>query len=112
MRLFEGTEFDRPPRCEQCGELEAECKCPPPEPVYKPPHKQTARIIVEKRQRGKQVTVVRGLMAADNDLGALLTELKSHCGAGGTLRGDEIEIQGDQSQRVRDALSRRGYRVR
>ena len=22
MRLFEGTEFDRPPRCERCDELE------------------------------------------------------------------------------------------
>jgi translation initiation factor 1 len=112
MRLFEGTEFDRPPRCERCGELEEQCTCPPAEPVWVPAAEQTARIAVEKRKRGKQVTVVRGLAAADNDLPALLTQLKSQCGAGGTLKGDELEIQGDQRERVRDALRQIGYRVR
>jgi translation initiation factor 1 len=112
MRLFEGTEFDRPLRCERCGELEPQCTCPPPEPVRVPPGEQTARIAVEKRKRGKQVTVIRGLAAADNDLPALLTTLKSQCGAGGTVKGDEIEIQGDQPERVRDVLRQIGYRVR
>ncbi len=112
MRLFEGTEFDRPPRCEACGELDADCNCPPPEPVRVTPEKQTARVSIEKRKRGKQVTVVRGLAAADNDLPALLTTLKSQCGAGGTLKDGEIEIQGDQQDRVRDVLKEVGYRVR
>ncbi|MGD9856227.1 MAG: translation initiation factor [Planctomycetaceae bacterium] len=112
MRLFEGTKFDRPPRCEVCGELEAECACPPLQPVCKPPQEQTARIDVEKRKRGKHVTVIRGLAAADNDLPTLLTTLKSQCGAGGTLRDDEIEIQGDQRDRVRAVLQQFGYRVR
>ena len=112
MRLFEGTEFDRPPRCEVCGELEEQCSCPPAEAVRVPAGKQTARIAVEKRKRGKRVTVVRGLAAEDNDLPALLTTLKSQCGAGGTLKGDEIEIQGDQRERVADVLRQIGYRVR
>ncbi len=112
MRLFEGTEFDRPPRCETCGELDAECTCPPPEPVSVSPEKQTARVAIEKRKKGKRVTVVRGLAAADNDLPALLTTLKSQCGAGGTLKDDEIEIQGDQQDRVRVVLSQVGYRVK
>ena len=33
MRLFEGTEFDRPLRCEQCGELDEKCVCPPEQPA-------------------------------------------------------------------------------
>ena len=61
MRLFEGTPFDRPPRCERCGELEEQCTCPPPEPMRLPPGEQTARIAVEKRKRGKRVTVVSTL---------------------------------------------------
>lgn len=112
MRLFEGTEFDRPPRCEVCGELEAECVCPPPEKSWAPPSQQTAKIAVEKRKRGKQVTVVRGLSAEQSDLPSLLTQLKSQCGAGGTLKDDEIEIQGDQQDRVRVVLEQIGYRVR
>jgi len=112
MRLFEGTPFDIPPKCERCGKLEEECDCPPPPPQYKPPEKQTARLAVEKRKKGKVVTVVRGLPAADNDLPALLTELKNTCGAGGTVDGDTVEIQGAHVERIHKALSAKGYRVK
>ena len=67
MRLFEGTEFDRPPRCDVCGQLEADCQCPPPPPLRIPPEKQTAKISVERRKKGKTVTVIRGLPAVGND---------------------------------------------
>ncbi len=109
MRLFEGTPFDRPPRCERCGELEANCRCPP---ERTPPGKQTARLSIEKRKKGKYVTVIRGLAAEDNDLPALLTQLKTTCGAGGTISDDGLEIQGEQRDRVRELLSRIGYRVK
>ena len=112
MRLFAGTEFDRPPRCERCGELEEACTCPPEAPPRTPPEKQTARVAVEKRKYGRTMTVVRGLAAAENDLPALLKQLKSVCGAGGTLDGDEIEVQGSHVDRVRDELRKIGYRVR
>jgi translation initiation factor 1 len=111
MRLFEGTPFDRPPRCERCGELETDCRCPPPEPEYLPPSSQTARLAVEKRKKGKVVTVIRGLTVEGNDLPALLTQLKSKCGAGGSLDGDALEIQGNQLDRVRAVLAGLGYRT-
>lgn len=112
MRLFEGTPFDRPPRCDRCGALEEECTCPRPEPEYIPPSKQTARLAIEKRKKGKVVTVVRGLSAEGNDLRELLATLKTQCGAGGTIDGDEIEIQGRQLERVRELLEKIGYRVK
>ena len=112
MRLFEGTEFDRPPRCERCGELEADCQCPPEAAPLIPPEKQTARLAIEKRKKGKVVTVIRGLPADGNDLPALLTKLKSSCGAGGTIDEDAIEIQGRHLERVRDVLEQIGYRVK
>lgn len=112
MRLFEGTEFDRPPTCERCGELEVDCKCPPKAAPLIPPGQQTARIAVEKRRKGKVVTVIRGLPAEGNDLPALLTKLKSDCGAGGSLQDNSIEIQGRQLDRVRDVLTKIGYRVK
>jgi translation initiation factor 1 len=114
MRLFEGTPWDRPPRCERCGELESACQCPPlppPAPPRKPPEKQRARVAVEKRAKGKLVTVVRGLAAADNDLVELLTRLKNACGAGGTVKDDLLEIQGDHQKRVATLLAEIGYRV-
>ena len=112
MRLFAGTPFDRPPRCERCGELEEDCICPPEPPPRIPPEQQTARLAVEKRKKGKLVTVVRGLIAEGNDLPELLTLLKSTCGAGGTLKADVLEIQGNQLDRVREALDKIGYRIR
>lgn len=111
MRLLAGTVFDRPPRCERCNELEEDCRCPAPEPVRTPPDRQTARLSLEKRRKGKHVTVIRGL-AADNDLAALLTQLKTICGAGGTLTDGELEIQGDHIDRITTALKAAGYKVR
>ena len=113
MRMFEGTPWDRPPTCERCGKPESECVCPP-EPKSRqlvPPEKQTARLTVEKRKKGKLVTVIRGLSAEANDLPALLVRLKNSCGAGGTLNGDALEIQGDHLERLRTLLGDIGYKL-
>jgi translation initiation factor 1 len=112
VRLLEGTQWDRQPRCERCGELEEACNGPPPPKALTPPEKQTARLAVEKRKKGKVVTVVRGLPADENDLPALLGQLKAACGAGGTIRDDVLEIQGDHLERLRALLADIGYRVR
>ncbi len=112
--MLAGTIFDRPPHCERCDLPEDHCECPPPEPEvpsYLPPEKQTARLSIEKRKRGKTVTVIRGLAADDNDLPGLLTKLKNVCGAGGTIQPDSIEIQGQHSDRLQSELKRIGYRV-
>ena len=109
MRLFEGTPFDRPPRCERCGALEEECTCPPPR---FPPESQTVRLAVEKRRKGKVVTALRGLSVEGNDLPELLRQLKSACGTGGTLKDDVIELQGDHVKRAAKILGKIGYRVR
>ncbi|MBI1346808.1 translation initiation factor [bacterium] len=113
-RLFAGTPFDRPPTCDRCGALEADCQCPPLESpkILIPPEKQTATLRVEKRAKGKVVTVIRGLSAEGNDLPELLTRLKSHCGAGGTLVDAALEIQGDHLARLKTLLSNIGYRVK
>jgi translation initiation factor 1 len=111
MRLFEGTPWDRLPRCDRCGQLEAECVCPPEPPPRIPPERQTARLTVEKRPKGKAATVVRGLPAEGNDLAGLLTQLKNACGAGGTVKDESIELQGRHLERVREVLRQIGYRV-
>ncbi len=100
MRLFEGTQFDRPPVCHECGQLEQECTCPPAPAVVTPPEKQQARVQLEKRKKGKSVTVIRGLDPDRQHLQDLLTYLKDQCGAGGTIQDDAIEIQGKHLERV------------
>lgn len=115
MRLFAGTPFDIPPTCDRCGVLEADCKCPPlskPPATRTPPERQTAKLAVEKRKKGKVVTVVRGLPAAENDLPDVLTRLKNACGAGGAVKDDELEIQGAHLDRAAEVLRGIGYRVK
>lgn len=58
------------------------------------------------------MTVIRGLSADANDLPGLLTQLKNSCGAGGTISGDELEIQGDHLDRLRTLLTSYGYKVK
>jgi translation initiation factor 1 len=114
MRLFEGTQWDRPPTCERCGELESDCQCPPL-PVEKEltdPAKQTAKLSIEKRKKGKLVTVIRGLPADENDLPDLLSQLKNACGAGGAIKDEHFEIQGSHLDRVRELLAKIGFKVR
>ena len=113
MRLFEGTEFYQPPRCDKCGDLEEQCQCPAPQPKQLPPEKQTAQIRVEKRKKGKVVTVIGGLSEGNpgKHLNDLLTHLKNSCGAGGTIQSGKIEIQGNHEERVRNLLQKAGYRV-
>lgn len=112
MRLFEGTQFDIPPRCDHCEKLEADCQCEPVLEPTIPPEKQVARIAVEKRKRGKTMTVVRGLADDSAQLASLLTTLKDKCGGGGTLRDGAIEIQGSHADRIREVLVELGYRAK
>jgi translation initiation factor 1 len=110
-RLFAGTPWDIPPRCAHCGALVSECQCPPHLKSRRPPQEQTARIRLEKRKKGKMVTVVDGLTAAANDLPAVLSRLQTQCGAGGCVSEDSIEVQGEHVQRVSEVLREIGYRL-
>lgn len=58
------------------------------------------------------MTVIRDLANEGTHLTELLTAIKTHCGAGGTTREGNIEIQGDQLEKVRGYLASLGYRVK
>lgn len=84
-----------------------------PPPAYPSAAKQTARVWRDrKRRRGKTVTVVGGLQHDPATLEALLKRLKQQCGAGGTVKDGELEIQGDHRERVAETLAGLGYTVK
>jgi translation initiation factor 1 len=58
---------------------------------------------------GKGVTVITGLPLASAALEELATQLKRSCGAGGAVRGDRIEIQGEHRDRLVAELVKLGY---
>ena len=72
-----------------------------------------ARLLVEKARRGgKTVTVIDGLPRNQPFLEGLASELKKACGTGGTVADGRVEIQGDQRERLRELLERRGWIVK
>ena len=58
------------------------------------------------------MTVVTGVPLQGAQLEALAKELKTSCGAGGTLRGDVIEIQGAHRDRIVEVLQQKGWTVK
>lgn len=58
---------------------------------------------------GKGVTVITGLPLAPDALEELAGKLKRSCGAGGAVRGDRIEIQGDHRDRLVAELAKQGF---
>jgi translation initiation factor 1 len=66
---------------------------------------------IEKRA-GKEVTVLAASLTDDPTLRGLASELKSMLAAGGTVKGTEIELQGDHRERLRDLLREHGFLVK
>lgn len=65
-----------------------------------------------KGRGGKAVSIVTGVPLAGAELKALAKALKQRCGVGGAVKGDEIEIQGDQREVLKSELEKRGYTVK
>ncbi len=68
----------------------------------------------ETAHRGGKTVVVVGDIPEnipDEEIEKILRDLRKSCGCGGTLRGREIEIQGDQPARVCHLLEEMGFRV-
>jgi translation initiation factor 1 len=74
------------------------------------PQDGVVRVFREKAGRGgKTVTVVRGLRG---DLSSVATDLKRHCGTGGSVKGGAVEIQGDHRDRIAARLRAAGHAVK
>jgi len=105
---------DRGRMCPVCGWPQDDCRCSKnlPAPVEAVPDRPVAKLRVENRASGKQVTVVAGLPRNEKWLDALSKELKKACGAGGGAGEDFVEIQGDHRERLRELLAKKGMTVK
>ena len=114
MGLFDGTALERPVLCERCSLDVKQCQCEPLKPGEQrvAPEKQAIRVRVEKRKRGKIVTVADGFTGSESQRQETLTSLKGQCGAGGTLKDGIVEIQGDHRERVVEYLKQQGFKCK
>lgn len=78
-----------------------------------PPNQQQLRVQASRKGRkGKTVTVISGFQATPATLTDLLKQLKTQCGAGGTIEDNEILIQGDHAQKLVQLLTQMGYKAK
>ncbi len=75
--------------------------------------KAILRLRMEKKGRGgKTVTIVECENLGNKITSALLSEIKKHFATGGSLKGNEIIIQGDMKEKLRTFLQEKGYAVK
>ena len=72
---------------------------------------QRLTIRKDTRRYGKAMTIVEGFDPDVTDVKEVASELKRKLACGGTVEGDEIELQGDHVARVVDILDDMGYDV-
>ena len=71
--------------------------------------KQRLRIHLERKRGGKILTVIRGYVGNTQNLNELARELKKSCGVGGSVKNNEILIQGNVREKVLSILTEKGY---
>jgi len=75
-----------------------------------PKDKQKLRVKLDTKQRaGKVVTLVDCFVGTLEDMEALAKQLKTKCGAGGSVKDGYIIIQGDYKEKVITWLKDWGY---
>ena len=92
--------------CEVCGLPKEICVC---EDIAR--EQQKINIAVDKRRYGKMMTIIDGINPNELDLNALISNLKSICACGGTIKDGKIELQGDHREKVRKTLEDMGFMV-
>ena len=77
------------------------------------PNQQNLKVEASRKGRGgKTVTVISGFQGKPEILVDLAKQLKAQCGTGGTVKDNEIEIQGEHKQKLAEILKKMGYKAK
>lgn len=93
--------------CPGCRQPVASCAC---RQAAAPKGDGVVRVSLQTKGRGgKSVTLVEGLALSADDLAVLGKQLRSACGAGGTVKDGVVEVQGDHVDTLLAALHKLGH---
>lgn len=74
---------------------------------------KSVRLFLDSKKRaGKIVTIIEGVQMHPQGIEDLATKIKKSCGAGGTVKGKSIEIQGDHIKKITELLNKEGILVK
>lgn len=110
-RLVYSTDFGR--ACPDCDRPVDKCRGTCRKSTVKPAGDGIVRVRREKQGRkGKTVTTISGLPLSEDGLRELASQLKRHCGAGGSIKDGVIVIQGDHCDALIPVIQKQGYTVK
>lgn len=108
--LVYSTETGR--MCPTCRQSAAQCTCKTTGNAA-PVGDGNVRVSLQSKGRGgKSVTLVKGVALDPMALAVLGKQLRTVCGAGGTVKDGVIEVQGDHCDTVLQALTKLGHRAK
>jgi len=75
--------------------------------------RKISKINISKQKKGKKgkiITLINGLgIGNEKEFRELLKKMKVYCGTGGTLIGEDIQLQGDMVNKSIDFLRNEGF---
>ena len=103
--------------CSRCGKPEGECRCREERRMgassTAAPRDGFVRLSLDRKQRrGKSVTIISNIPGDLAQLTALAQEFRKLCGAGGSLKDGNIELQGDHRDKIEARLVALGYKIK
>jgi translation initiation factor 1 len=99
--------------CPGCGNPTLKCTCSKKKGHLSPAGDGHVRVGREtKGRKGKGISLITGLPLGQDELRELARDLKRRCGTGGTVKGGNIEIQGEHRDTLVEELNKRGFNVK
>ena len=71
---------------------------------------QNIRLHLDRKKGGKVATVIKGFVQTDDRLKNLAKRLKRQCATGGSIKNNEIIIQGNKRDIVKTILEEEGFK--